>query len=539
MPIFSAIKDLSLPLDDSFRPATEINYVDAPPYAFHFTTNRDYDSGGQSFVFDDCYEYWKSSNIISHSWTNPNDQSTQKVNLNEPSLHYRRLFVLKYRDKNYAQYYLVPWLVIPYDDISGTLTPVKNKFTLRVRAFSIYEATVAPGVRKRIRAGGATRPLTLKTSNTAITAKWNITPSPSDTIFEDRLKRDKGQEVEIAIPATAQGYHDREHVEITDALGRTRGKLYLLFLNTVPHKVIFFQVTKVVPPVQDPPLASTKLNVSMLPIDPNRTYEKDLNALYLKTGIKHTWVNAVLQYTDGSAVKSMGLPAAPTVPQAVEIDAWMGANFEDANPALHDDVVYALLYNFIDKMVSSTQRNEHLFVFHVPFVGLTRTDVTGVSYPSGRTSCIFTYSIHTLCHEAGHALGLPHYFLANADSRPAQSTELSKRATTVQTEASARFNDLNIHSIRDFYQFHDTMNEGNSSVEFSQRALQTNAAHTSDWSHTAFIKFYVNYFSSYQTDNLLDYSGDRPRTLDRLTKYQIERLRYAINNHIYRDLDKL
>src|SRR5437016_841721 len=112
MPIFSAIKDLDLPPDDSFRPATEFNYVDAPPYAFHFTTNGDYE---QSFTFDDCRENRKQSDGVSHSWTNPTDGSNQDVELNEHSLHYRRLFVLKYLGKKKPKYYLAPWLGVPYE----------------------------------------------------------------------------------------------------------------------------------------------------------------------------------------------------------------------------------------------------------------------------------------------------------------------------------------------------------------------------------------------------------------------------------------
>ena len=533
MPIFSAVKNLSLPLDDSFRPATEINFVDAPPYAFHFTTNTDYDTH-QGFTFDDCNEYRLEADNVSCTWTNPDDKSTQDAHLNEHNLHYRRLFVLKYRGNNPAQYYLTPWLGVPYEkDNANTSTPAQSKFTLRVRAFSIYEDTVNRGVRKRIKTGGATRPLKLKTSNQNITAKW-ITPTPSDTIFEDKLKKDSGQKIEIAIATAAhpQGYLDQEHVEITDALGRTLGKLYLLFLEMVPHQVIFFKVTKVEPPVQNPSLNPTKLNVSMIPIDTTLTYERDLNALYLRTGIKHTWVNTVLQYTDGSTLKSMGLPATTTVPQAIEIAAAPGTSFEGTATTLDEKVLRTLSDNFVEKM-DPTVRNRYLLVFFAPFVAETVKDTLGISYGSSRTSCIYTHSSHTLCHEASHALGLPHYFFANIYNAPAADKELPGRIVTTGAAAVARFNDVQIHSKKDFYQFHDTMNKSDSSREFSERV---SSSHGSAWSHTAFIKFYVNYFTAYQTHNLMDYPGTNPRTMERLTKYQIERLRFAINNRIYGDV---
>lgn len=529
MPIFNAAANLSFTKDTLFSPSTE-STVAAPEYAFFFDQPKNFN---QSFAFDDGAQF----NVASH----PVVCDGFQFDLNEHSLHYRRIFKLRQLRTTDPRYYLIPWLGVPFKQELVSpfkYTPVIPSFPLRVTVDSIYEKTTRR-VRKKIEDANsvAHRTLTLVPSKpNIITAVWN--KSGSTTI--DEIDCLQPQDITITIgdcDADKKYKYQEEYINLQDnsgataELGKTFGTLRLLFLERMEHKVVFMSSAMT---------SKTELQISMLATTstPPHDYITDLNGLYRKTGVEHVWVDDALTIQDGTSTRTFD----PSTPADLVADP--GVDFSKRQPTdEREGKIVRLIHDKLVKRIAGAEN--YLFVCFADwaFVG-GNTQILGISSTKGRTSCVFKYSKATLCHEAGHALGLPHYFFEDSKGVPPEGKFGERDAVKIlAAEGKGILDGLFLTTQKKLEKLHDDMNADNACdvLESVLKAVSSNPnlPQVSNV-NKLFHKLDIDRFVAYQTTNLMDYFppvGEKgviavyPK--EKVVKHQIEFLRFFVKNRLF------
>jgi len=553
MPIFSAVNNLALPPDTLFKPSVEFPTY-SPDYAFHFSPLSTIDAN-PTFIFDDGSQYPKyhgPSAPVIHEWTNPIEQKQYSVNFNEQHLRYRRLFLLRYLGIDDPKYYLCPWVVIPYEKPgpAGSYTPTIASFALQVKPFSIYESKPSSDIKKAIKNQNALRILTLAPSSGLITAAWDDhIASDSTKIAEQQCFRPR--EITVTVQPSSSAYNYQEYIDIKNSDNDTVGRIYILFVTMVEHKVIFFSADN--PLASTPTAISRTLRIEMLGNTESSSFHplSDLNSLYNRAGIKFSWENPSLTIQDEEPTNP-DRPVSVGVP--IDILAEDGIDFNKI-VNLTSRVLGTAGGRLVGRIIPSENRSKYLFVFFSPWVWSAQTaassteggkaDLTGgISNTSKSISCVYENTVKTLCHEAAHALGAPHYFFETAmgvATTPAKTpAEIEAAVKELCRDAAGVLQDLKLGTKTAFYDFHDLMNGSDSCVKFEDRATLSQPKLDPgdtivDWSQKKFADFYVDCSAVYSTYNLMDYQSRdaetqeyRPARQERLTKHQVEKLRYFI-----------
>jgi len=226
MPILSAVANTTYPDDTRFRSITTLNGVEVPDYGMTLGVLPGY--LGDRFAFDSC--------------TDPSLLVTKNA-VAEDFLYcrYERLYKL---DSTTPLYYLVPWLGVPYEkDSSNNWQLLTHSFTLLVRTYRIgivVQNSPASAKNKKLR---------LIPSNANTTAVWVSqanSAKPSELVVPDITKFSLES---IRIDMADAGHTENgESIEIREvlldqSLGKTVGKVRLLFLEMLTQKVFLINVT--------------------------------------------------------------------------------------------------------------------------------------------------------------------------------------------------------------------------------------------------------------------------------------------------------
>jgi hypothetical protein len=523
MPIFNAAANLSFAKDTLFSPSTE-STVAAPEYAFFFDHPTNFN---QSFSFDDGVQF----NFASYAVVCQGFQ----FDLNEHNLHYRRLFKLRHLRKTDPRYYLIPWLGVPFKQQLVSpfkYTPVIPSFPLRVTVESIYENRIARRVRKRIEDANsvAHRTLTLVPSSDRITAVWN--KSGTTNIDEIDCLQPQGITITISDCDSDKKYKYQEYINLQDnsgataELGKTFGTLRLLFLERIEHKVVFMSSAMT---------TNTELRISMLATTstPPHDYITDLNGLYRKTGVEHIWVDDALTIQDGASSTTFD----PSTPADLVADP--GVDFSKTLD--REEKIVGLIHDKLVKQIAGAENYVFVCFADWAFVG-GKIQILGISSMKGRTSCVFKYSKATLCHEAGHALGLPHYFFENSKGVPPDGKFGEEESVkTLASGAKPILEGLSLTTQKKLEELHDAMNAGNAcdALESVLKAISGKPSEVNNVNRL-FHQLDVDRFVAYNTSNLMDYfllaglTGVIPLYLkEKMVKHQIEFLRFFVTNRLF------
>lgn len=522
MPILSGTS-FSFEQDDLYWPSTMVAALDTPAYSFHFRAPTD--AAAANFnahhFFDNGEDF--DRDFVPLQLPLP-DGST--VDLGDRRLNFHRLFRLK-SVPGHKRYYLIPWLTIPYEPDGGNFAPTATRGGLRtaaatidlvVKPYSIFETAIGDEAKQMVAVAAQTMPkpvLTLSASHAAVTATW--VGSAAAAIDEDKCVASQKIVVQVQPTPATNPYPDQVFIDIMRGTVVV-GRLCLLFLVSIPQKVVVFDAAHV---------SGKQLRLTMLdPANstPAQDCLRDLRAVYSKAGIDFAPVLPALSWTFGNVTGA----CSSTVP----LDIFSPAPVFDKQENLGRRVLVTIFQNFVGRL-AATDRVEYMFVCLAPWAYVSNSPDSnvktgGISVIGRRLSCIFQQTRENTAHEVGHALALPHYFAdANEDGS-------GDRAGAGRAALSA----MQILTKRDFYTLHDEMNSRNSCNFFAGLAPLPPPAEILDYPtgiQYYFFAFNQDYYPKYDTDNLMDYrpgsSGNYVK--EDLVKTQVDAVRYMIQSRLF------
>jgi hypothetical protein len=228
--MLSRVRNVKYSIDDVFLPVTTLHGEDIPSYGLFFYTPAEYQA--TDFAFDNCSDF---------------DQLIpEQVDRNFLISRYERLFEFQ---GGTAQdpaptnaYYLVPWMGIPYTDVSGSHHFSKNDFVLEVRSNSIYAAPLYPPIPPPTE---PSRKLRLIASRDTITVIWD---RQQDALNDKNIIQggisNFNEKILITVP---DGTYTEigEYIQIEDIIEKKIvGRLRLIFLKKIVQKVFLINVTR-------------------------------------------------------------------------------------------------------------------------------------------------------------------------------------------------------------------------------------------------------------------------------------------------------
>jgi hypothetical protein len=517
MPIFSAASNTQLPDDKRFNPTTEVPRADTPDYAFYFYPGQDY---YDKYNFDNCGEF------------NIRDQSIGfgDIDFAPQDMYYKRLFKLKHL-VGAPRYYLCPWLVVPFEDVSGSSTPnyraQPNNIQLVVTPVSMYDIQASQVMLDRIARNNpdpaTPRALELFSSGNGVQAVWD---TQNATLIDELAFIKKEKDQYVVRPHTvnvtindATKYDYTSYIEIRVKVDSTTyvtlGRVYLLFLEFRKRDVLFLEVTQIAGANAN---TNKSVNIKLLTAQDSQARLTDLNKIFNLSGLRYDVASVTLSLKGGTLA-----PGNSTNFDTGEII--------DPNDMSRCAKITRTFTNNILQINGANWNlsgNTYLIVFLMEFVnteeieivgGVQQTKKTlGDSVPGSRVARVYPYSRKTLCHESGHALGLPHWFFADRDHLT---------ISNLRSNARAAADVLGISSTQELYLFHDKENSvgievalSGAPAKFANLVLSWRVEYLTNL-------FHPRLYAQFGTNNLMDYqSQGKPANQEQLRKHQIEQIRY-------------
>lgn len=505
MPILNAANNTPFAATSKLRPTTEVPFASRPKYAFYFYAEGTF---YDNFNFDNCREYIHFDQSIAY----------KEIDFSHQDMYYKRLYEFR-RAQNGCKYYLCPWLVVPFEQQSGTYLaamgpPPSNvkSLSLTVKPFSIFEQTISGKTKKHI--SQSARTLTLVSSGNGVNAVWDNPKSASTPAVIDEAACVNDQKITITIPDSASPYAYSSFLDIRVNPSDSVGRIYFVFLQIKRKKAIFLEFTE---PVGANSNTNTVLDLKMLSVTESQSRVDALNKIFKLGGLLYADPGVSVEMKDQTMLNSGGSIS-------LDIGEVIKPNSSAQTAVVTGKFTSAIAK--IDNINWDANNSTYLLVCLMPYVKLVTvqflanatatTTTTGNSPYASRTARIFVEAEKTLAHESAHGLGLPHWFHTKEDDL-AQVGQLA--------ESYAKL--IGISSTQQLYLFHDAGHAAGVDVAFENQWTSSGTASLAAREKALRFLLFPRMYGLYLTDNLMDYQKNAlPAHQKQLRKHQIEQMRY-------------